>query len=493
MKRILLNCLLVVLAIQVADAQYRTERSGYDGDYFSLEGTLELFQASRDMNAFERKLNTQNQWVNNLDLNYDGQTDYIRVEHRRKGDFHVIILQALVDRYAVQDVAVIEIEQIGRREAILQIVGDEDLYGQEVVVEPITGYANSRRGYHSEYGDFVNVYYWPSVQDILRPNYSAYVSPYRWQYYPTWWSSWRPLSYNVYRPRVLVYHNRFRIANRHRVLNVHNFYRPYRSYCNTVVVRSNRVRVQQGRKPIYRPRGNQRDGYSYQGERPNGRLNSQNGNRSLNADRRTTSNIRTTPSRGTNQGRSNNSRLNTPAGQAASRTGVIRPGRTGGQSSNSVRTAPAVSKRPERSNQSNYNSSRRNTNTRVASSRPARTESRTPERVRSNDPVRSRTQYQQKSTRTSAPSNNSSVRQTTKRTVSTNRSVSTGSRSRSVSLQRQNTSRNTNTRISSRSINKTPATSKRQVAPRTQGSTVKSKTSTRGRSGQSVRRKNDQK
>lgn len=492
MKRILLNCLLIVLTIQVADAQYRTERSGYDGDYFSLEGTLELFQASRDMSVFERKLNTQNQWVNNLDLNYDGQIDYIRVEHRRKGDFHVIILQALVDRYAVQDVAVIEIEQIGRREAILQIVGDEDLYGQEVVVEPITGYADSRGGYHSEYGDFVNVYYWSSVQNILRPNYSVYASPYRWQSYPIGWSSWRPLSWNIYRPRVLVYNNRFRIANRHRVLSVHNFYRPYRSYCNTVVIRSNRVRVQQGRNPIYRPRRNQGNSYSYQGERPNGRLNAQTGNRSLNTDRRTTPDIRTAPGRGTNQGRSNNSRLNTPTGQAASRTGVIRPGRTGDQSSNRARTAAPLSKRSERSNQPSYNSSQRNTNTRVGSSSSVRTENRTPERVRSNDPVRSRTQYQQKSTRTSAPSNNSSVRQTTKRTVSTNRSVSTGSRSRSVSPQRQNTSRSTNTRTSPRSINKTPASSKRQVVPSTQRSTLKSKASTRSREGQSTRRKNDQ-
>jgi hypothetical protein len=62
-------------------------------------------------------------------LNYDGRIDYIRVEHRRQGNYHAIILQALVDRYEVQDVAVIEIEIIGRREAILQIVGDEDLYG----------------------------------------------------------------------------------------------------------------------------------------------------------------------------------------------------------------------------------------------------------------------------------------------------------------------------------------------------------------------------
>lgn len=253
MKKVIFSWLVFTLLFSTAFAQYNTERTGYEGDYFSLEGALDLFKQSSTLRDFERKLNTEQNWVNNLDLNYDGRIDYIRVEHRRQGDFHAIILQALVGRYDVQDVAVIEIEIIRRGDAVLQIIGDEDLYGEEVFVEPVEGYSDSRRGYNSDYGDYVNVYYWRPVQYILGRQYQVYVSPYRWRYYPTWWNPWIQVSWSVFRPRIVVYVNRYHIVRRHRVIRVHNFYRPYRSYCNSVVQRANRVRVSHGRAPVHRP------------------------------------------------------------------------------------------------------------------------------------------------------------------------------------------------------------------------------------------------
>lgn len=257
MKKLIVCWLLSFFFITIGHAQYhnsqyRSERTGYEGDYFSLEGALHVFKESNTLRDFERKINSKENWVNNLDLNYDGRIDYIRVEHRQRGNYHAIILQALVDRYDVQDVAVIEIEVIGRGEAILQIVGDEDLYGEEVFVEPVEGYANGGSRYHPDFGDYVNVYYWRPVQYILDRQYRPYVSTYSWGYYPTWWNPWRQYSWNVFRPRIVVYHNYYYIAPRHRVVRVHNFYRPYRSYCNSVVQRSNNVRVKQGRAPVYR-------------------------------------------------------------------------------------------------------------------------------------------------------------------------------------------------------------------------------------------------
>lgn len=251
MKKLIFSGLLCLFLLS-SNAQYRTERTGYEGDFFSLEGALDLFKESSTLDNFERRLNSEKHWVNNLDLNYDGNIDYIRVEHRRQGNFHAIILQALVDRYEVQDVAVIEIEVIRRGEAILQIIGDEDLYGEEVVVEPLEGYSDSRRGYHSDYGDYVNVYYWRPVQYLLGRQYRIYASPYRWQYYPIWWAPRVQLTWNIFRPRIVIYSTRFRIAPRIRVIHVHNFYRPYRTYCPTVLQRTNTVRVRQGRTPIYR-------------------------------------------------------------------------------------------------------------------------------------------------------------------------------------------------------------------------------------------------
>jgi hypothetical protein len=252
MKKIIFSCLLSLFAFLIADAQYRTARTGYEGDYFSLEGALELFKQSRTLMDFERRLNTQENWVNNLDLNYDGRIDYIRVEHRRQGNYHAIILQALLGRYEVQDVAVIGIEIIGPREAVLQIIGAEDLYGEEVIVEPVDGYHDSRRGYHSNYGGYVNVYHWPPVQYILGRQYRVYTSPYRWEYYPAWWSPWVQFTWSVFHPRIVIYHRHYLIVPRRRVIHVYNFYNTYRSYSYNVVLRTNEVRIKHGKPPIHR-------------------------------------------------------------------------------------------------------------------------------------------------------------------------------------------------------------------------------------------------
>lgn len=263
MRKLIFSSLLVFFCLQAVSAQYRDNRTGYEGDFFSLEGALELFQDARSLRDFERSLNTQDRWANNLDLDYDGRTDYIRVEHRRQGDFHLVILQAIVGPYDIQDVAVIEIERIGHNDAILQIIGDEDLYGREVYVEPVIGYANSRTGRNTNYGEYVNVFYWPIVQYMFGPQYrQVYVSPYRYQYYPTWWSAWRPVTWNVFRPRIVVYTRRFCVVPRLRVVRAHRFYRPFRAYSYNVVLRSNRVRVQQGRAPINRPRYNGRNRFN---------------------------------------------------------------------------------------------------------------------------------------------------------------------------------------------------------------------------------------
>lgn len=246
MKRIFFSTLVSLLLIPVTQAQYQTERTGYDGDFFSLEGAIELFKNSRSLNDFERKLNSKNSYVNNLDLDYDGRIDYVRVEHRRQGDFHAIILQVPLDRYDVQDVAVIEIEKVGRRDAVLQIIGDPDLYGQEVVVEPYEGSRyTSGREYVSD--TYVNVYYWPVVQRMYGPDYVVYVSPYRYNYYPTWWVTWRPFSWNVYYTRIRPYHRHCRSVTIYRTPHVHNFYRHHRRYSTHVAHRTERLRTEHSR------------------------------------------------------------------------------------------------------------------------------------------------------------------------------------------------------------------------------------------------------
>lgn len=342
MKKIILSSLFVLLCLQAVTAQYRDERTGYEGDFFSLEGALELFQDARSLRDFERSLNTQDRWVNNLDLDYDGRTDYIRVEHRRQGDFHLVILQAIVGRYDIQDVAVIEIERISRNDAILQIIGDEDLYGREVYVEPVIGYANSRTGRNTNYGEYVNVFYWPIVQFMFGPQYrQVYVSPYRYQYYPTWWTAWRPVTWNVFRPRIVVYTRRFCIAPRLRVVRAHDFYRPYRVYSYDVVLRSNKVRVRQGRAPINRPRYNGRNRFNDRG----GRYGRDFRDRPGVADQRSGERARTAPYADRRPNSSNSPQINPQSKRSTDRHSADRSVSAERESNRNFRSTPKVSDR----------------------------------------------------------------------------------------------------------------------------------------------------
>jgi len=264
MKKLILSSLLTIFFFSIGSAQYDdVVRSGYEGDFFSLEGALELFKDSRSVRNFERKLNSEEHYVNNLDLNQDGQTDYIRVEHRRSGRYHAIIMQAILNRREVQDVAVIEFERTRDYEVLLQIVGDEDLYGERDVIE---SYDENWGQYGSpRYNDrYVNAYHWPVVQWIFAPRYVTYVSPYSFAYYPGWYRPWNRCGWNVYYPRIVRYRRFCRVAPVYRLNNVYTFYRPYRRYCPSVRQNTGYVRNTRGRNSYYFG-SNGRSGRGYSG------------------------------------------------------------------------------------------------------------------------------------------------------------------------------------------------------------------------------------
>ena len=112
------------------------DRQEVPGDDFSLEGALELFKKSASPEEFERMLNSPESKVNNLDLNQDGEIDYIRVIDKNEGNVHAFIMQAVLSSSESQDVAVIELEKLANGKAVLQITGDEDVYGIETIIEP---------------------------------------------------------------------------------------------------------------------------------------------------------------------------------------------------------------------------------------------------------------------------------------------------------------------------------------------------------------------
>lgn len=197
------------------------------GDNFSLEGALELFKKSASPEEFERMLNDPDSRVNNLDLNGDGYIDYMRVYDINEGNVHAFVIQAVISDRESQDVAVITLEKLANGKAVLQITGDEDIYGIETIIEP-TQEVRTYAGTTSS-RVVVNVWAWPSVRYIYGPYYSAWVSPWGWGYRPHWYHPWRPVVYYDYYSYWRPYYSYYSPCYTHRVVFAHRIYRSYRT------------------------------------------------------------------------------------------------------------------------------------------------------------------------------------------------------------------------------------------------------------------------
>ncbi|MFN0036339.1 MAG: hypothetical protein ACKVUS_14840 [Saprospiraceae bacterium] len=245
----LLSIFLLALFSPPLSAQSETEAdsTGLPGDHFSLEAAIELFKKSDSPEDFEKRLNSENNDANNLDLNEDGEIDYIRVVGNQDGDLHALVLQVAVSETESQDVAVIEIEKQGAENAILQIVGDEDLYGAQTIAEPFeeervkNGKDKGPAVRRAPVRIVVNVWLWPSVRFMYRPGYRVWVSPWRWRAYPTWWRPWRPHPFRVFYARARPFRAHYHVVGVHRVHRAHAVYAPHRRHSTVVHTRTTTV------------------------------------------------------------------------------------------------------------------------------------------------------------------------------------------------------------------------------------------------------------
>jgi len=252
----------VMLSGLQASAQAEVDSTGFPGDGLSLEAVLDLFKKSESLEDFEKKLNQESNEVNNLDINEDGKIDYIRVVDNMEKESHAIVLQVPVNEKENQDVAVITLEKTGSEEATLQIVGDEDVYGEEKIVEPfeVETQKSGKNGPAPTMGSVyvvVNVWHWAPVRYVYRPTYVVYRSPWGWNVYPNYWRPWRPRPYVHYYPRMAPYHVHYHHVSVVRCNHARGVYAPRRSYSNTVHTRTTTYKTtrkttttnQQGRRP----------------------------------------------------------------------------------------------------------------------------------------------------------------------------------------------------------------------------------------------------
>lgn len=247
----MLGVLLISPSLSAQDAEPATE-AAQDLD---LYGVAELLKGSESLEDFEKRLNQESSEVNNLDLNGDGQVDYIAVVEEVEGDTHVAILRVPLGENEYQDVASVELEKVSGDEIAVQIVGDEELYGPDYIIEPAETSASTWPIFESTADRAaaflrdlspsqvvaslgpsnalmaggvvvtIRVGAWPLLRAVFGPGYRPWRSPYRWGIWPPWWRPWRPVARSVYRSR----HARWAHGRWHRT-NVRHSYRARNIY-----------------------------------------------------------------------------------------------------------------------------------------------------------------------------------------------------------------------------------------------------------------------
>jgi hypothetical protein len=175
-------------------AQETTTAVSQVGDDLDLYAVLDLLEESKNLEEFEKALNDEKKGINNLDLNEDGEVDYIKVEETVEENTHLIVLQVEVEENDFQDVATIEIEKKADDDISVQAVGDEALYGEDYIVEPVTETNESTT-------TVVYVHTWPLILFLFGPGYRPWRSPWRWRARPLWWRPWGPIARATYRHR----------------------------------------------------------------------------------------------------------------------------------------------------------------------------------------------------------------------------------------------------------------------------------------------------
>src|SRR5678815_1504387 len=196
-----------------------TNKLGLAGDGLDLYAVLDLFQKSKTIEAFEKSLNDPKTKINNLDLDLDKKVDFIKVVTEKKdknSDSYMFILRVDVSKTESQDVAVILLDRDKDKKVSLQMVGDEDLYGKDYVIEPK---GNSPVTPNPAYkGDnpvtvmveqpatTVVVQQAPVVQYVYSPAYVPYAPPYYYGYYPPWFGFATVMAVGIYRSNHYYYH-----------------------------------------------------------------------------------------------------------------------------------------------------------------------------------------------------------------------------------------------------------------------------------------------
>ncbi len=198
MKIIKLSITLFLVSSIFLYAQEQTPATEA-GEDFDLEAVVGLFEDAEDLEDFEKRINSEDNEINNLDLNKDEEVDIVKVVEYEDGNTHLLVLQAMLSETDVQDIATVEIEKHGDNEISLQVIGDPDIYGPDYIVEPAK--EEGSIAVYRPTAVFVSVALWRPVKVIFRPGRRIFVSAVVFRPRPPWFRVRRPIARSTWRAR----------------------------------------------------------------------------------------------------------------------------------------------------------------------------------------------------------------------------------------------------------------------------------------------------
>jgi len=199
---------------------------GLPGDNLNLYAVLDLFQKSKTIEEFEKSLNEEKTGINNLDLNLDNKVDFIKVATEQKEKDFTFVLKTDVKEKETQDIAVILLTKSKEDKVTIQIVGDEDLYGKNYIIEPKAAKESvtpnpAYNGTQPVPEKVIVVESAPVVQYVYSPVYVPYYPPYYYGYYPPYYAPYPVVSVHFY-CHSTYYHHYGYYGGGHNTVIIHN-------------------------------------------------------------------------------------------------------------------------------------------------------------------------------------------------------------------------------------------------------------------------------
>lgn len=214
MKRVFLfiltlGSLFMVPYAAMADETVTVTATSSDiSENLDLKTVATLFGQAKDLEQFEALLNTPDSAFSNLDLNGDGEVDYLRVIETADDNRHLVVIQAVLAKDIYQDVASIFVEKDANNQVTVQVIGDEYIYGADYIIEPV-------------------YIYQPVIYDwFWGPSWVCWHSPYYWGYWPGWWHPYHCIDPFLYWDHCYWHHYHHPICSYRTGHHHHHHYRP---------------------------------------------------------------------------------------------------------------------------------------------------------------------------------------------------------------------------------------------------------------------------